>query len=336
MKVLVSGASGFIGRRLCVRLCKEGHQVIGLGRGFISADYGKYFSGDITREGDWARALEGVEVVFHLAGKAHALSEVQQDDEDYFRINTVGTENLLKAARRARVRRFVFFSSIKAMSAPVVGRGARADAEPQCLSEADATNPDTPYGRSKLEAERLVLGGGFVPESVVLRLSMVYGAEAKGNILKMLDAVRRGRFPSLPEVGNRRSMVHVEDVVNAALLSAQHPMAPGNVFIVSDGVGYSTRRIYELMCVALQRRVPAWHLPIWVLACLGRMGDLIGKARGRRFGFDSDALEKLIGSAWYSSRRIEEELGFRPQWTLERALPEMVVALNRATGVARE
>jgi nucleoside-diphosphate-sugar epimerase len=288
--------------------------------------------GDLSVNGVWNRALEGVDVVFHLAGKAHALAELKQEEVDYFRYNVEGTANLLRAAHSAGTRRVVLFSSIKAMCRGNAGSAMSLSASPRELSEADASDPDTPYGRSKREAEALVLSGGFIPEPVVLRLCMVYGAEAKGNILKMLDAVRRGRFPSLPEVGNRRSMVHVEDVVNAALLSAQHPSAPGNIFIVSDGVGYSTRKIYELMCVALQKPMPAWQLPIWALTSLGRMGDLIGKARGRRFVFDSDALEKLIGSAWYSSRRIEQQLGFRPQWDLERALPEMVKALSGAGG----
>jgi nucleoside-diphosphate-sugar epimerase len=123
-------------------------------------------------------------------------------------------------------------------------------------------------------------------------------------------------------------MVHVEDVVSAALLSASHSRAPGNVFIVSDGVGYSTRQIYAMMCGALGRRLPSWQVPIAVLSLLGWTGDLIGKFRGRRFVFDSDALEKLIGSAWYNSQRIEDYLGFRPEWTLEKALPTMVADLK--------
>ena len=98
------------------------------------------------------------------------------------------------------------------------------------MREEDGVEPDTPYGRSKLAAEELVLHGGYVPEPVVLRLCMVYGPQAKGNIEKMIEAVRRNRFPPLPEMGNRRSMVHVQDVVQAAVLAGTHPAAVGQAY----------------------------------------------------------------------------------------------------------
>ena len=119
-------------------------------------------------------------------------------------------------------------------------------------------------------------------------------------------------FPPVPEVGNRRSMVHVSDVIRAAVLAAEHPSAVGEVFIVSDSQSYSTRQMYELMCRALDRTPSSWNVPVWALRGMGLLGDGIGRLRGRRFMFDSDALEKLIGDAWYSSAKIEKRLGFKP------------------------
>jgi nucleoside-diphosphate-sugar epimerase len=145
---------------------------------------------------------------------------------------------------------------------------------------------------------------------------------------KMLGAVSRKRFPPLPELGNRRSMVHVADVIRAAMLAAEHPAAVGEVFIVSDGQKYSTRQMYDLMCRALGRTPSNWNVPIWCLQALGRIGDGIGRLRGRRFVFDSDALEKLVGDAWYSSEKIEKRLGFKAEWSLEKAMPEMVAELQ--------
>lgn len=327
MQVLVTGASGFIGRMLCRRLRSEGVCVIGASRSSRFADCDRYLQLDLARDRFPVESLVGVDVVFHLAGKAHALSETRQDEAEYDQVNRVGTRNILDASRQAGVRRFVLFSTIKASSSGYSVSTSGPGLAPRLFSETDSVEPDTAYGRSKRDAEQLVLQGRFVPEPVALRPCMVYGTDAKGNILRMLDAIRRGRFPPLPEIGNLRSMVHVEDVVSAALLCATHPNAPHKIFIVSDGIGYSTRQIYELMCAALKRPVPSWHLPVWTLALLGLMGDQIGRLRGRRFVFDSDALEKLIGSAWYSSKFIEEQLGFRPRWNLERALPEMVAAL---------
>jgi nucleoside-diphosphate-sugar epimerase len=104
-------------------------------------------------------------------------------------------------------------------------------------------------------------------------------------------------------------MVHVSDVIRAAVLAAEHPSAVGEVFIVSDGQSYSTRQMYDLMCRALDRTPSSWNVPVWALRGMGLVGDGIGRLRGSRFVFDSDALEKLIGSAWYSSAKIEQRLG---------------------------
>jgi len=220
----------------------------------------------------------------------------------------------LEVAQEAGVRRFVCFSSVKAMN----------EGGPDCLDEATACHPETPYGKSKLAAERLVMAGDYVPEPVVLRLSMVYGPAMKGNLPRMVEAVDKGRFPPIPEFGNRRSMVHVEDVVQAALLAAERPEAVGQIYIVTDGQPYPTRQLYEWICEALGKPVPAWQISKIILKVLARVGDLIGNVGGRRFLFDSDALEKLAGSAWYSSKKIEQELGFQAKHHLRESLPEIV------------
>jgi len=257
---------------------------------------------------------ESVDIIFHLAGKAHALSETRQDEDEYFRINVEGTRRLLEAAKAAGVRRFVFFSSVKAM-----GEG-----DDECQDELAVCHPEIPYGKSKLEAERLVLEGGYVPEPVVLRLSMVYGPTGKGNLPRMIESVRKGRFPPLPETGNKRSMVHVDDVVQAAILAAEKVEAAGQTYIVTDGIPYSTRQIYEWICHALEKPVPSWYVPIGMLKTLARVGDGIGAFQGRRFMFDSDALDKLLGSAYYSSGKIKRELGYKPVCDLRSTLSEMV------------
>ncbi len=332
----VTGANGFIGSRLCRLLKAGGCRIAGVGRNPFSGVCDATFLGDISQEGPWSNALDGADTIFHLAGKAHALSEVKQDDAEYLRINTEGTRNVLEAARRAKVKRFVFFSSIKAMSRDgragrIPGGGGRngVDKVPRAFTEEDIIAPDSPYGISKLEAEKLVLLGGYVPEPGVVRLCMVYGAGTKGNMQKMLAAVRQHRFPPLPEVANCRSMVHVQDVLQAAILASEHPHATGQIFIVSDGCAYSTRQIYELMCQALGRRPSRWSIPLACLRALGRAGDAVGKLRGKRFLFDSDAFDKLIGDAWFSSRKIETILGFKPQWNLAKAMPEMVEDMER-------
>lgn len=313
--VVVTGPTGFIGRRLCARLRADGATVIAALR-------------DPGRAGPWQHAVAvdleaqdaielpaGIDTVFHLGGRAHALSEVAQDDRTYHRINTRGTQRMLEAARRAGARAFVFFSSVKAVG--------EASDKSRPVDESWTAPPDTPYGRSKREAEELVLSGGYVPHPVVLRPCLVYGPEPKGNLQKMITAVRAGRFPPLPEVGNKRSMVHVDDVVSAALLCAQRAEAAGRTYILADALPFSTRQLLEWVSAAVGRSVPRWTVPWWTLAGLARAGDLIGRVRGRRFIFDSDALEKLTGSAWYSGERIMRELGWSPRRTLRESMPEI-------------
>lgn len=325
--VLVTGAAGFIGRRMLSAIRARGYRAIGLDRSLpfdgnatsLIQNADDWIVADITSDASLELPL-GIDSIIHLAGKAHALAEVAQEEAEYARINTEGTRCVLSAAKRAGVRVFVLFSTVKAAS------DAPAGSRPHPTDESWAGEPDTAYGRSKHAAEELVLRGGFVQHPVVLRPCLVYGPSPKGNLKKMIDAISRGRFPPLPELGNRRSMVHVDDVITAALVAAENPTAAGRVYIVADNEPFSTRQLYEWICVGLGRKPPRWTIPLWGLRLLGHVGDAIGRVRGCRFIFDTDALAKLSGSAWYTSAKIQQELGWRPTRTLRASMNEL---LNR-------
>lgn len=325
-KVLVTGANGFIGQHLLARLMREGFAVRALVHdGVRRAEWDcsiEVAEGDVRDASVMKKAAFGIDMVFHLAGRAHALSEVPQDEADYYSINVDGTRNVLEGAAADGVRKVVFFSSVKAMREESLA----------CLDESVEARPTTSYGRSKLAAERLVMDYGrrYGLHVVCLRLPLVYGDGNKGNMYRMISAIDRGLFPVLPEVGNRRSMVHVSDVVEAAILAATDPAANGQCYIVTDGKAYSTRAVYELIRQGLGRRLPRWNMPVWALKTMARVGDAIGRVRGRRFLFDSDALEKLIGSAYFSSEKISRELGYRPSMTFEDTLPELITWYRKA------
>jgi nucleoside-diphosphate-sugar epimerase len=315
-KALVTGAGGFIGSQLCQGLKNQGYAVrtcsrAGHGPDNIAFDFAQ-------PEACPAELCAGIDVVFHLAGKAHALAENRQDAAEYRQVNTDGTRKLLEAAQQAGVKVFVFFSSVKA-----VGYGNH-----QPMDETLNEPASDPYGLSKYEAEQLVLHGGYVPHPVVLRLSMVYGDTGKGNLPRMIRAIRLGIFPPLPESGNQRSMVHVSDVVTSALLAAEKSAAAGQIYIVTDQQSYSTRQIYDAIRAALGKPPVAWSVPMPLLISLARLGDGFGRLTGRRFPIDSDSLEKLTGSAWYSSAKIGRELGFQPRQTLWKALPDIIRHLS--------
>lgn len=316
-KVVVSGASGFIGKRLYEVLNISDFGIKYITRNRSALDKNALVA-DLVDTHYPLAFFAGVECIFHLAGKAHALAESRQDANDYFQINTEGTRKLLEAAKQAGVKKFIYFSSVKAVG----------DSDIQPMDESATSVADTPYGQSKYAAEQLVLHGGYVPHPVVIRPSMVYGGTEKGNLPQMVKAVAKGLFPPLPETHNRRSMVHVDDVVNAAILAAENPRAAGQIYIVTDGQAYSTRQIYDWIREALGKPPIDWSVPYPVLDALAKSGDVIGALSRRRFPLDSDALQKLTGSAWYSSAKIERELGFRAQHTLRQALPDIVRYLN--------
>ncbi len=283
--------------------------------------------GDLSRPDTLGGACTGVETLFHLGGYAHADDDAATAASLHWQVTVEGTRALLAEAARASVRRLVYLGSVKAM-----GEGG-----PACLDERGEMRPVTAYGRAKLEAERLVAEAGRQGMSVcVLRLPLVYGRGSKGNLPRMIAAIDQGRFPPLPEVHNRRSMVHVDDVVRALLLAARRPEASGQTYIVTDDQTYSTRQIYELICRALGKRTPRWTFPLGTLQWAAKGGDLIGRVRKRPFFFDSATLEKLTGSAWYSSRKIARELSYRPACTLQSALPGMVDEYRAPTGLEVE
>ncbi len=327
MTMLVTGATGFIGSRLAATLAREGVAVCGLVRpekvglfsGLFPALAVRPVAGDLLVPASLRDSCRQIACVFHLAGFAHG-----DDDALHYRVTVEGTRALLDEAVRQGVGRFVFASSVKAM-----GEGAQ-----DCLDESSPCRPETAYGRAKLEAERLVLEAGrrHGMHVAVLRLPLVYGPGAKGNLARMIEAVARGRFPPLPETGNRRSLVHVDDVVQALRLAAERAEANGRVYIVTDGQTYSTRQLYVLICQALGRPVPRWSVPAGVLRFAARMGDGLERILRRRLPLSSATLDKLLGSAWYRGERIQRELGYRPTRTFPEALPEMVEEYKRRAG----
>jgi UDP-glucose 4-epimerase len=317
-RYLVTGAAGFIGRRLCNALA-GGSGVRALLRTASDGPWDDGVVADLTSELP-AGVTGGIHTVFHLAARTHAVDERDDgDDSDslYRAINVDGTRALLESAARDGVRRFIFFSSIKAL-----GEGGE-----DAVTDDSVPRPTTAYGHTKLEAEGLVIDGGHVGESVVLRPSLVYGPGVKGNLVNMIGAIDAGRFPPVPPVKNRRTMVHVDDVVAAALGAAASNAVVGRRFIVSDGRVYSTREIYETICRALGKPVRR-GLPVAAFRALAVAGDVGSALLRRSVPFDSVAFGKLFGSACYDGSALWDALEARPEWTLERAMPDIVGAFR--------
>lgn len=317
-RYLVTGATGFIGQALCTALKARGASVRALARRPTSGPWDECLRCDLAKEPLPEGLMRGIDGVFHLAGIAHVQDIAGIPDALYQRVNVDATRALLDAAVDAGLRGFVYFSSIKAV----------ADPGERCVDEAWDTWPADAYGRSKREAEDLVLQTAREHglHACNLRPCLVYGPGVKGNLARMLAAIDRGRFPPLPEFHNRRSMVSQLDLIEAAWRALHSPRAQAKTFIVGDAEPYSTRAMSDAMHRALGRKPPSWSIPPIFLATGAAAGSLLGALWRRRMPLDRAVLQRLRGSACYCSDLIQRELDWRPTSTLYTELPAMVDA----------
>lgn len=312
---LITGATGFIGSRLAAALHARGRTLR------LTARHAQPGSplvvADLADRQALARACRGIDRVFHCAGHAHAFKALMQEEAlAHHSINFEGTHNLLEAAAAAGVRSFVFLSSVKAMAEP--GN--------DCVDEDWPGEPATAYGKAKRAAEDAVLAAGRQSgmHVVNLRLSMVYGAGGRGNLERMARLVSRGWFPPLPETGNRRSLIHVDDVVEVMDRVADDARATGQTFIVTGNETPSGRALYDAIRAVQGLPPRRWAVPAWSLRAAARLGDAFAAATGRRIPLDSESLDRLLGSACYSPARIRRTLGWQARISLAEGLSEML------------
>lgn len=320
-RLFITGGSGFIGTRLIqsinnvvpvtVLTRKESLPVARATDDGIAIVRGDLSDQDTMPED----MLDNIDCIVHLASYVHQAKE-REIDEKHYAVTEDGTRYLIARAVKAGVKKFIYVSSVKAM-----GENTETLAD-----EKSSCHPESPYGLSKLAAEKLVLelAKNHDIHVCVLRLPMVYGAGNKGNLPQMISQIDKNRFPPLPDTNNKRSMVHVDDVVQAIMLAISRKNANGNIYIVTDGEFYSTRSIYSEIYKQLKGKKPFFSVPVFIYRLLAKMGDFLGRVRGRPFIFNSDIYRKLFDSAYYSSNKIQNELGYKATKTFHTALPDMI------------
>lgn len=314
-RYLITGSTGFIGRRVLAELTRRSEDC----RVLVRQEYGSQHA--VRAALDDTTALEAacvnIDCVIHCAGYAHAFSTRSGDEaRQHWLINFEGTRNLVEAAGRAGVRRFVFLSSVKAM----------ADPGEVCANEDFVGEPEGEYGLSKRAAEEVVLATArhYEMHVVNLRLCMVYGAGGRGNLERMGRLVCKGLFPPLPETGNRRSLVHVDDVVMAIMAVATDWRASGKTYIICGPDAPSGRQLFMALRESAGLKPCNWSLPVSLLRFSARIGDGLGKLIGHRMPLNGEVLQRLLGSACYDGSRIQVEIGWKPVIQLKDGLKEML------------
>ena len=279
---LITGATGFIGQRV-IKAINGNIKILSRKK---QLNYETIVC-NLQSEFLPKSALNGVDTVFHLAGISHDARDANKIKDLYYKVNVSATVQLANLAIESGVKRFVFVSSVKAGGHPTFG---------VCASEKDQGAPEGVYGKTKREAELklLKIGKESNMHVSIIRPSLVYGPDVKGNLKSMLLGVKKGWFPPLPETGNRRSMIHVDDLVRAILLVAEDKRANGEIFIVTDGTPYSSREIYNSMCGVAGKSIPKWSVP----KILFDIASLVSP----RIKYK---INKLLGDECYSSAKLE-------------------------------
>lgn len=306
-KILVTGASGFLGKSLVQKLCAlpKVSVVAPLRKVncMLPIEVEKMHFAGIDASTDWSSSLAGVEVVVHAAARVHVMHESPDQSIDRFHaINVEGTLRLAEQAIQAGVKRFIYISSIKVNGeATVPGRPFTAEDIPQ---------PSDPYGISKFEAEQqlMKLAESGLIEVVIIRPVLIYGPGVGANFKQMMYWLARGVPLPFGAIHNLRSLVSLDNVVDLISTCVNHPRAANQVFLVSDGEDISTtqlmRRLISFLCVK------TWLVPVPMIL-LNFIARLLGRGA---------VAQRLLGSLQVDIKKNRELLGWVPPFSANEGL----------------
>jgi len=296
IKILITGAFGFVGRNIS--------SMFNLNTGLYSltavdleqvsgTDYNDFYSWKELDRINW----DGFQIIIHLAGKAHDTSQTS-DPNDYFRINLKLTEKIYSLFLNSSIKKFIFFSSVKAVADSVPGEELTEDDEPR---------PHTPYGKSKLAAEEYLLSKNLDQDRklYILRPCMIHGPYNKGNLNLLYRLVQKGIPYPLGAFENARSYTSISNLFFILEnLITRHDISSG-IYQIADDEPISTNDLIRLIAESMQRTERIWCLNKSFVRIGARLGDLI------RLPFNSENLKKLTESYVVSNRRLKSELGVK-------------------------
>jgi nucleoside-diphosphate-sugar epimerase len=315
MKVLITGANGFVGNALVKQLLDDNVEVSGAVRStdsILPDGVGRFVIPDILNEAYWDTILEGVNVVIHLAARVHVMNDDAFDPLTEFRkVNHDVTLKLATMASDAGVARFIYLSSI----------GVNGDKSASPFSELDEPSPHNDYAVSKYEAEHslLALGRSTDIEVVIIRPPLVYGPNAPGNFASLIKWVNKSFPMPFGAIYNQRSFVALDNLVSFIIHCIEHPKAANEIFLISDGEDVSTMTLLQKVAKSMDKQARLIPIPIsWMTFA----AKLIGK----------EALaNRLFGSLQVDSSKAKNLLGWKPVITMDEQLKKTAGAyLNKS------
>ena len=312
MNVLVTGATGFLGGRLCMALKKDPKVKLTavVRRGRTVAQVNSVIEMPcIDSVSDWADALTIQDVVIHTAARAHIMRDSVADPvSEYRRVNVDGTLNLARQSAAAGVKRFVFISSIKV--------NGEQTAPGQTFQPENEARPVDSYGISKWEAEqglqKIAKETGM--EVVIIRPPLIYGPGVKGNFANLIKLVRKGLPLPLGAIHNRRSMIALDNLVDLIITCIDHPNARNQIFLASDGQDLSTTEL--LHGLAQVRGKPARLFPLPGVLLFGA-ASVLGK---------TSVANRLMGSLQVDISKTRTLLNWTPPISVDEGLRRCFVS----------
>ena len=308
MTVLITGAAGFIGNKLCTRFLAEGMTVRAAVRRHLESDLGEQvIVPDIGLSTEWSPVLHDIDVIIHLAARVHVMKESLKDPlADYRRVNVEGTRHLALMAVRSGVKRFVYVSTVKV-------NGESTMKKP--FSENDVPSPQDAYSISKWEAEEALndISSRTGLEIVIIRPPLVYGPGVKGNMLTLMRYVNRGYPLPFGGINNKRSLISLDNLADVLLRSVTKAECAGRTFLVSDGEDLSTSSLIKKIAGAMNKKAHLINIPEKVYSIVGAMVPALSPIIGR-----------LTGSLVVDSTLFRSVAGWRPCQTLNDGMKAMV------------
>jgi len=304
--MLVTGATGFVGRSLCSRLRDDGFFVRGTQRNLEShlsllQGIEPVLIDPLGPNTSWGASLDGIDTIIHLAARVHIMNDPSKDPLSEFRyVNVEGTSKLARDAVKSGVKRFVYISSIK-VNGEKSSRGYAQDSLAQ---------PSDPYAISKWEAEQALrrIENETGLEVVVIRPTLVYGPGVKANFLNMMKTIQLGVPLPLASIKNKRSLIFIGNLVDAIVACSVQPEAAGKTYLVSDDEDISTPDLIRRIAKTLGQPARLFPMPLSLLRLAGR---LAGK---------SNEVSRLTGSLTVDIVKIKQELGWVPPCSLDESL----------------
>ncbi|HAU2062800.1 NAD-dependent epimerase/dehydratase family protein, partial [Legionella pneumophila] len=269
-KILITGATGFIGRSLVPALLSEGHDVrCAVLQLDSTLQAEQIVINNLEVHTDWTDALRNVEIVIHLAARVHIMKEYATSSlDEYCKINSIATKNFVEQAVQNNVKRFIFLSTIK-----VHGEFSQNNLP---FSEDCRTQPEDPYAKSKLYAEQFIqeICQNARMEFVILRPPLVYGPYVKANFLRILQLVDKKWPLPFGSIYNKRTFIYIDNLVSAISAVVSEPSAANQVYLVADDCSWSLTQLVQTLSRKMNTKLFLIPIPVQILIFLFKLCGL--------------------------------------------------------------